>query len=155
MGQSLTLFKDYWWGTSKQHPIDKALKNIHSIDPNCKEIIALLTTGSFCPVHTEHIRMLEVVKIELEKQGKTVLSGYLCPSHDEYVEYKMKKAGGLHIPGVHRFNMLQKALEDSSWLSADPWEISQVHFISFLFKIFLLIIIFRLVIHLQHGHIIL
>jgi len=85
----------------------------------------LLSTGSFCPVHRGHLRMMELAKNELERRGAVVLGGYLSPSHDRYVQMK---CGALNPGAAHRVRMCEEALAheveagEPAWLAVDPWE---------------------------------
>ena len=113
-------------GYTSAHPLHLVKQKIKDIPSNDKELVVLLSTGSYCPVHKEHLRIFDVVKSELEKEGKCVIGGFMCPSHDDYVSYKMKKAGSLHIPGFHRWKLIEMALSDSDWIVADPFEVARV-----------------------------
>jgi nicotinic acid mononucleotide adenylyltransferase len=79
----------------------------------------LLTTGSFCPIHYGHIEMMNIAKQELERQGWQVLMGYISPGHDEYIS---RKCGDQWINIDQRMQLIQHAIEESNWLSIDPWE---------------------------------
>lgn len=59
---------------------------------------------------------------------RTVVGGFLSPSHDDYV---MGKLGNEAIPAVHRLAMIERALASSDWISAEPWEATIPYFVSF------------------------
>ena len=122
--------RDGFYRGETSHPIGKVRKNVREAAQSVtkeEEFVVLMSTGSYCPVHLEHIRMFEIVKQHYEKLGKTVVGGYMFPSHDDYVESKMKRKGSLHISGYHRWRMIEESVRDSSWIEADAFEVSQVY----------------------------
>lgn len=103
-------------------PVNKIIENIKSIEPaksNSPPVI-LLSTGAFSPIHDGHISMLEQARHALEKLGRTVVGGYLSPSHDKYVSGKYKKT--FSINSAERIHLCQQKVKDSTWLMVDPWE---------------------------------
>lgn len=91
--------------------------------------VVLVSTGSYSPVHLQHVQMFEQAKIRMEQMGYQCLAGFLSPSHDSYVASKLQRSG--FISSFHRLNMIELAVEGSSWLSAHPWEASQETFVDF------------------------
>jgi nicotinic acid mononucleotide adenylyltransferase len=79
----------------------------------------LINTGSFCPIHSGHIEMMECAKRELEQIGFDVVGGYLSPGHDEYIFSKNKEQA---IPVNYRIELINQAIEHIDWLAVDPWE---------------------------------
>lgn len=79
----------------------------------------LLSTGAFCPIHSGHLKMMEIARAALLAQGKSVVGGYLSPSHDIYVG---PKCGNAALNAVHRLRLTEEALKDSDWLMSCPWE---------------------------------
>ncbi len=56
--------------------------------------IALITTGSFNPVHREHLTLHARVKAFLETSADMrVVGSFLSPSHNSYVSGKMRGLG--------------------------------------------------------------
>lgn len=53
-----------------------------------KKPVVLLTTGGFYPIHDGHINMMEKAKEYLEKNGYSVLGGYLSPCNNIYTNTK-------------------------------------------------------------------
>ena len=92
-------------------PVSKANHNLEKIISRSKEVdfenktpIVLVTTGAFSPIHFEHIKMFEVAKEYLESNHSCyVLGGLISPSHDEYIQSKLKKN---FISKAHRFILL-------------------------------------------------
>lgn len=91
--------------------------------------VVLVSTGSYNPIHLHHVQVFQEAKTRLELEGYTCLAGFLSPSHNCYVRHKLKQSHV--IPSRHRFHMIQAAVQDSDWLSAHPWEMSQDGFIDF------------------------
>jgi len=83
--------------------------------------VVLLTTGSLNPIHTGHVKNMELAKecLERAKGSKMkVLCGYISPSHNSWLS--RKKYGFLHVE--HRIEMVKLATADSDWIDCDPHE---------------------------------
>ena len=75
----------------------------------------IIFTGSFNPIHINHLRLLEFVKNDLEKSFKyDVISGFVVPTHDQAL--RKKHGGTLPISKEHRKNLILSAVEDMSWV---------------------------------------
>lgn len=74
-----------------------------------KGLGVLVLPGSFNPVHSEHIRSLELARAHFEAEGISVVGGFLQPSSDRYVANKC----GLHaaLPLQHRITACKLAAE--------------------------------------------
>lgn len=83
-----------------------------------KEAIAIIACGSYSPPTLAHFRVLEDAKDTLEKRGYHVIGGFMSPVHTAYGKKSL-------TTNVHRLNMVGSALEQSDWISVDPWECSQ------------------------------
>lgn len=103
--------------TTPVHKLRDALENSgnHEQPP-----IVLLTTGGFSPIHYGHISMMETAKKTLESQRRSVVGGYISPSHDAYVSQKYD--GNARLSAEHRLHLCNLAVKDSDWLMVDPWE---------------------------------
>lgn len=55
----------------------------------CKALAVVVLPGSLNPVHSEHLRTLDLVRCHLECQGIAVVAGFLQPSSDAYVMGKL------------------------------------------------------------------
>eukprot|EP00397_Hematodinium_sp_SG-2012_P056632 GEMP01070068.1.p1 GENE.GEMP01070068.1~~GEMP01070068.1.p1 ORF type:complete len:253 (+),score=72.78 GEMP01070068.1:79-837(+) len=109
---------------------DKLKANIAAAPPDHK-LIVLISTGSFNPVHLQHVRMFEIAKSELEKRQQeqlSVVGGFLSPSHDDYVRGKL---GDNALPATLRTDLLYRAVGESRWLDVETWECKQRRFIAF------------------------
>jgi len=96
-------------------PLNKL--KIPSYINSLKEPVILITSGSYAPIHSGHIDLMEAAKVRLEKENYEVIGGYFSPSHDNYVLTK----DGVDIPATVRCNLIQAAIDDSNWLMLDPW----------------------------------
>ena len=78
------------------------------------EVVIVLLSGSFNPVHSGHVDVLELSKKFLEeKHKKQVVCGYLAPSSDSYVKGKLKEFA---MPLTHRNQMCREASKHSDWI---------------------------------------
>ena len=107
------LIKDLEVDTEK---IKKNLKN----HKRKEKLIILIESGSLAPPHIMHIGLMEITKkyIEENDKAKKVVGGYLIPSSDSYVKYKLGKD---FIPLTHRVNMSKIITKDSDWLDVLDW----------------------------------
>lgn len=78
--------------------------------------VVLLAGGTFNPITIMHLRMLELAKHQLERDGKQqVIGGILSPTHDRYGKNELLSAH-------HRCRMIELAVERSPWLRLSRWE---------------------------------
>jgi hypothetical protein len=79
-----------------------------------KELAFVILSGSFNPVHTQHIRALDLTRKYIENRGWTVVGGFLAPSSDTYVQGKLgRKALALR----RRIALCELAIEGLDWVS--------------------------------------
>jgi nicotinic acid mononucleotide adenylyltransferase len=85
-----------------------------------EEFIVLIESGSLAPPHKMHIGLMEITKKYIEDNYKTrkVIGGFLIPSSDDYVRYKLKED---FIPLEHRVNMTKLLIKNSNWLECLDW----------------------------------
>jgi nicotinic acid mononucleotide adenylyltransferase len=100
-------------------PIQKIKNNLNHSENN-RPFVVLLSTGAFSPIHSGHVKMMELAKEELELMGYEVLGGYISPSHDAYVSKKNNGQSACNISS--RIFLCEKALANHPWLMVDPWE---------------------------------
>lgn len=97
-----------------------------------KQPCILSFSGSFNPIHTGHISILEMIKKHLEEnEGYEVLRGYIAPSSDDYVRGKL----GLNAIALEdRIRLCELAIEATltkaltktntiNWLDVCPYGI--------------------------------
>lgn len=77
--------------------------------------VVLVAGGSFNPVHTEHIAMMETAKTYLLSSGVNVVVGFLNISTDDYL-LQAKKLGGEAMKFHHRKEMCRIAVGNTDWL---------------------------------------
>lgn len=106
-----------WWVTPLGR-IEERLRETAALPATAPRVV-LLSTGAFCPIHEGHVRMMELARAELERQGAVVLGGYLSPSHDGYVQ---RKCGEANPGAAFRVRLCEEALRGHPWLCVDPWE---------------------------------
>jgi nicotinic acid mononucleotide adenylyltransferase len=111
------------WGLAYGEDIKILLQNIiNKKFPKYKtdeELIILIESGSLAPPHKMHIGLMEIVKKYIEENSnKKVVGGFLIPSSDGYVKYKLKKD---FISLNHRVNMTKLWIKNSDWLECLDW----------------------------------
>jgi hypothetical protein len=74
----------------------------------------LVLSGSFNPVHTQHIRMLILTRQYLELFGWTVVGGFLAPSEDHYVQQKFLAEA---LPLQQRTALCSLAIKEYDWMN--------------------------------------
>jgi nicotinic acid mononucleotide adenylyltransferase len=98
-------------------PLNKLQNNLK--EKSDKNPIVLLTAGSFNPMHSGHLEMMEVAKENMEKKGYSVVGGFISLGHDEYIKEKSKEKW---LPINERIRIAGKFIKNSNWLEIDPWE---------------------------------
>jgi NAD+ synthetase len=96
-------------------------KPVISTGSQSASLAVLVTTGSFCPLHTGHIDMMNSGKLLLEQSGKTVLGGFIVPDHDSYVS---RKCGDKALNGPQRIQLAESLVRETNnddWLVVDHW----------------------------------
>jgi nicotinic acid mononucleotide adenylyltransferase len=81
--------------------------------------IVLLSTGSFCPLHSGHIDMMNEAKDTMEFYGFDVIGGFISPGNDEYIN---QKTGSRKISIHERISYANEKIKHIDWLAIDPWE---------------------------------
>jgi nicotinic acid mononucleotide adenylyltransferase len=74
----------------------------------------LILSGSFNPIHVDHIHCLELARSHAESHGWTVLAGFLAPSTDSYVR---SKCGEDALSFEDRKTLCETAIDRQPWLS--------------------------------------
>ena len=105
----------------------KRLNELKSSGVEALKYAVLIGSGSFNPLTRMHLRRYYVAKQYLENShlSYTVLGCLLSPAHATSVRERYKTNSNEIIPGPHRLAMAQMLVEDSSFISVDPWEITR------------------------------
>lgn len=105
-------------GQTPSTPLDR----LQPPKPNRRPVL-LVMNGTFCPIHNNHLRTLEVARDWAENElGWSVVGGYVTVSHDNSCR---RKLGSEHCPALHRLQMCRLATAESSWVMVDPYQASQ------------------------------
>ena len=95
--------------------ITKVMRELASPTSRKRERIGFLVlSGSFNPVHAQHVKLLNIAKKYLEEKGWNIIAGFLAPSSEAYVN---KKYGKVKWSLKRRIHMCNLAIKDSSWIS--------------------------------------
>jgi hypothetical protein len=118
----------------RQTPLAKVRGHLDAC-PDDRQPVVLLTTGSLCPVHLMHVRVLEEAREHVAAAWTSVcvVGAFLSPSHDSYVGSKMRSSGNtaFHFSFEERAAMCDLATADSSFVAVDRWEGLQRDFVDF------------------------
>ena len=88
-----------------------------------KKNIVLLLNGCFNPIHNNHIRLLELAREHFNSLNDYhVIGGYISPTHDAGIQ---RKISVLLTTWQDRLEMCRLAVQDSSWIMVDDWQIRQ------------------------------
>ena len=82
--------------------------------------VILLLPGSFCPIHNEHIAVMEEARRQVLERGDEVVGGYLLPSSDDWVGGKVGHSYPL-VPLDRRVELCRMALADAEWITVLDW----------------------------------
>jgi hypothetical protein len=93
--------------------IAKVREQVHAHRNSGKRLAFLILSGSFNPVHSQHLASFQVAKEEIEGRGCTVVAGFLAPSNDAHVEGKLGEPG---LRLTERMYLCRLATEQSEWL---------------------------------------
>jgi nicotinamide mononucleotide adenylyltransferase len=91
-----------------------------------RKFAVIVGTGSCNPITRMHMRMFFLAKQHLEQQhGFVVLGSLLSPAHPSSVRERYRNNITEVIPAPHRLAIAQLLVQESKWLSVDPWEITR------------------------------
>lgn len=125
-------------------PINKI--NHNNNHNNKRTLVVPIACGSFCPVHLNHVRILDIVKEFFERHHSDthlVVAGYLSPAPDHILKRKFKPANekepisntatstkkqkqqqrtqpppqSKYLRALHRVEMCELAVAESDWIS--------------------------------------
>lgn len=125
-----------------QYPLQKIARNLehlhHSHVANGgplpkPEVIVLISSGAYNPIHMLHIRAFYVARQYVESNYKfPVVGAFISPSHDTYVRVKNRRKPHEMITKRHRLGIIETAVASSSWIEVDKWEITRRRVLDYL-----------------------
>ena len=84
-----------------------------------RQPVVLLLSGSFNPVHAQHLAIFDAARGHLEKKcNKVVLGAYMAPSSDSYVRSKL---GADAISLLHRVELCRLQTVHSNYVEVCDW----------------------------------
>ncbi|UJR17782.1 hypothetical protein I4U23_004681 [Adineta vaga] len=80
-----------------------------------KKNIILVYGGSFCPIHLNHLAVMDFTAEILEKPPYEfeILGGYFCPSSESWIRKKLPEN---YLPNAYREALLMLATEGTRWM---------------------------------------
>jgi nicotinic acid mononucleotide adenylyltransferase len=91
-----------------------------------RKLAVLVGSGSYNPLTRMHLRNYFLAKQYLEKHhGYIVLGSLLSPSHPNTVRERYRTNPLEILPAPHRLVIAQLLVNNSQWLTIDPWEITR------------------------------
>jgi len=106
--------------------LDDFLRRYNPTKMGRRKIAVLTGSGSFNPLTRMHVRLFYLAKQFLEsKHGYVVLGSLLSPAHSVTVRERFRTHPNEVLPPPHRLAVAQLLVQNSKWLSVDPWEITR------------------------------
>ncbi|KAL4144260.1 hypothetical protein PRNP1_013398 [Phytophthora ramorum] len=97
------------------------------------DVIVLVSSGAYNPIHMLHIRSFYVARQYVESNYKfPVVGAFISPSHDTYVRVKNRRNPREMITKRHRLALIETAVASSSWIEVDKWEITRRRVLDYL-----------------------
>lgn len=132
------------WGI--QYPLQKIARNLEhlrstlatnsaaSSSPTKRaDVIVLVSSGAYNPIHMLHIRAFYVARQYVESNYKfPVVGAFISPSHDTYVRVKNRRNPREMITKRHRLALIEAAVASSTWIEVDKWEITRRRVLDYL-----------------------
>jgi len=113
-------------------PLDKIRSNLEIL-ANKEEPLKLavfVSTGAYCPIHLQHFDIFNLARQVMEEKHQFhVIGGFISPSHESYLTWKLPKSDV--ISTEHRINMAELAVASSQWVSVSRWESQLPGFVDF------------------------
>ncbi|ETV97765.1 hypothetical protein H310_09122 [Aphanomyces invadans] len=114
------------------YPLIKIAHALSMLTAN-QEVVVLVSSGAYNPVHMLHIRAFYVARQHIESNYSfPVVGGIISPCHDTYVRTKNRRKPREMIPKAHRLAMLEAATASSTWIEVDKWEITRRRVLDYL-----------------------
>lgn len=91
-----------------------------------RQLAVIVGGGSFNPLTRMHLRTFFVAKQFIEKQLRyEVIGAFLSPAHSSLVRLRYRTCASEIIPTAHRLAIAQLCVQESRWMSVDPWEVTR------------------------------
>jgi fructosamine-3-kinase/nicotinic acid mononucleotide adenylyltransferase len=96
-------------------PIDKLKLPSPTSNAIKKKNVIFIYGGSFCPIHLNHLEVMNFVAEVLEKPPYDfeILGGYFCPSTESWIKRKLPEN---YLPNAYRESLLLLATEGTRWM---------------------------------------
>lgn len=113
--------KNYISAIKALSPNENKLELSKTINPRgilSRRLFFICLGGSFNPIHTQHISIMNAAKIQLEKQfgNGCVLAGFFAVCKDDQIQKNL--SDNQVIKFHHRMNMINEAVKDVFWISS-------------------------------------
>jgi nicotinic acid mononucleotide adenylyltransferase len=121
------------WGIN--YPLQKIARNLEQLKgiPSKTEVVVLVSSGAYNPIHMLHLRAFYVARQHIEANYKfPVVGAMFSPSHDTYVRVKNRRTPREMIPRKHRLALMEAAVQTSTWIEVDKWEITRRRVLDYL-----------------------
>jgi hypothetical protein len=91
-----------------------------------EERVVFYMTGSFCPVHVQHLQAVAAAVEEVERRscGKSrAVGAFVAPAHDDHVsqQYAMAGCSNWFLPSECRIQLAELAVEGDAIVAVDRW----------------------------------
>lgn len=126
---------------SIQYPLLKVAQNLEQLrdaeltapSPKKIDVIVLVSSGAYNPIHMLHIRSFYVARQYVEANYKfPVVGAFISPSHDTFVRVKNRRNTREMVTKRHRLALIETAVASSSWIEVDKWEITRRRVLDYL-----------------------
>jgi fructosamine-3-kinase/nicotinic acid mononucleotide adenylyltransferase len=107
-------------------PIDKIKLPSPTNSAIKKKNAILIYGGAFCPIHLNHLEVMNLVAETLEKPPHNfeILAGYFCPSTENWVKRKLPNS---YLPNAYRESLLMLATEGTRWMVDRSYSTADKH----------------------------
>ncbi|CAF0783910.1 unnamed protein product [Adineta steineri] len=107
-------------------PVDKIKLPSSTNSTIQKKNVVLLYGGGFCPIHLNHLAVMDFVADTLEKSPYEfeIIGGYFCPSSQNWIE---KKLPGNYLPNAYREALLMLSTEGTRWMVDRNYSLVNTH----------------------------
>ncbi|KTD53763.1 NAD+ synthetase [Legionella santicrucis] len=100
-------------------PLLKLCEECGDLQTEKKELVVLLSTGGFYPIHQGHFLMMSKARQALELEGKKVIGGFFSPSHQDYIKSKFYVK---NYSQREHIDLLIQSVANHPWLDIWLWE---------------------------------